>query len=258
MDFISTDGATIHAKFSTAHSERTLILVNGYTRPMTDFNTMLRFLNDEGINVLIFDNRGAGKSTQDRPYTDQDMIQDIFTLADHYDVQDFFLLGISMGGVLAQRAYCRLPNRIRGLILVSTTCEDSYMSTTQFGQDLNTNLERLRDYFAPAFFDANQPLIKAMAKQITSQSTQESSDQKKAFKDFNTRALLPMIQCKVFVIHGKEDKIISPKVVDVFAHEIPDCALQLYSAVGHLILAENPKQFYQDVAEFVNALILNI
>ncbi|HKP20870.1 MAG TPA: alpha/beta fold hydrolase [Thermoleophilaceae bacterium] len=68
--------------------------------------------------TVIFDNRDAGQSSMaNGEYEIADMAQDALALADHLELDSFHLLGVSMGGMIAQEIACRAPERVRTLTL---------------------------------------------------------------------------------------------------------------------------------------------
>ena len=71
--------------------------------------------------VITFDNRDVGQSKQaDGPYEVADMARDALALADHLELDTFHLLGMSMGGAIAQEMALMAPERLRTLTLVVT------------------------------------------------------------------------------------------------------------------------------------------
>lgn len=84
--------------------------------------------------VTTFDNRDVGQSKQaDGPYEVADMARDALALADHLELDSFHLLGMSMGGAIAQEMALLAPGRLRTLTLVVT-----------FGGSGNWGVERAR------------------------------------------------------------------------------------------------------------------
>ena len=70
---------------------------------------------------VIFDNRDVGRSSQATgPYEIDDMAQDALALADELDLESFHLLGVSMGGAIAQEMALAAPERVRTLTLATT------------------------------------------------------------------------------------------------------------------------------------------
>jgi 3-oxoadipate enol-lactonase len=71
--------------------------------------------------TIIFDNRDAGQSSMaDGDYEIADMAQDALGLADHLGLDSFHLLGVSMGGAIAQEIALAAPERVRTLTLAVT------------------------------------------------------------------------------------------------------------------------------------------
>lgn len=81
--------------------------------------------NGDKYSVLIIDNRGIGES--DKPigrYTTKGMAQDIIEVVDHVgwtDERQLNIVGISLGGMIAQEIGCLIPMRLQSLSLLCTT-----------------------------------------------------------------------------------------------------------------------------------------
>jgi 3-oxoadipate enol-lactonase len=72
--------------------------------------------------TVIFDNRDVGQSSQCEggDYEIADMARDALALADELELDTFHLLGISMGGAIAQEIAIEAPERVRTLTLAVT------------------------------------------------------------------------------------------------------------------------------------------
>jgi 3-oxoadipate enol-lactonase len=74
-----------------------------------------------GYRTIVFDNRDAGRSSMaDGPYEIADMARDALALADALELDSFHLLGVSMGGAIAQEIALAAPERVRTLTLAVT------------------------------------------------------------------------------------------------------------------------------------------
>lgn len=75
----------------------------------------------ERHQAIFFDNRDVGRSSMaEGPYTVADMAQDALALADELELESYHLLGVSMGGAIAQEMALAAPGRIRTLTLAVT------------------------------------------------------------------------------------------------------------------------------------------
>ena len=95
-------------------------------------------LGERGYRVIRFDNRDAGLSTsfegapparmaamfglrRGLAYTLDDMADDVTGLMDELGIESAHLVGISMGGMIAQMTAVRSPERIRSQALISSS-----------------------------------------------------------------------------------------------------------------------------------------
>ena len=79
--------------------------------------------------TVIFDNRDVGQSSMaEGDYEIADMARDALALADELELDSFHLLGVSMGGMIAQELAAQVPERVRTLTLAVTYAAGSAYS----------------------------------------------------------------------------------------------------------------------------------
>lgn len=82
-------------------------------------------LAGEGRFVIRFDNRDTGLSTKyaagEPPYTFDDMADDAVGVLDSYGIGKAHVVGMSMGGMIAQRLTLKHPSRVISLTVISSS-----------------------------------------------------------------------------------------------------------------------------------------
>jgi pimeloyl-ACP methyl ester carboxylesterase len=122
-----------------------LLMVSGIGRQMTGWHTgFLSALADRGLRVITFDNRDVGLSTHvdgrpdltaifggdasSAPYTLDDMASDALAVLDALGLDSAHVLGMSMGGMIAQTVAALAPERVRSLTSVMSTTGEAEAS----------------------------------------------------------------------------------------------------------------------------------
>lgn len=235
-----------------------ITLINGYTRAWTDFRSMAKRWNEAGFAVLAFDNRGAGQSTVAGPFTLADMAGDVIGLWDHVGIPASTVLGISMGGVIAQRLAAEHTARVERLVLVSTCLDHAHMQSTvnQWGTTIPAVLEQLQIYFSPEFFEKNRPLVEAMAKSICQNAghprfNEQAALQRQALNGFDHTELMKRLKVPTRILHGELDRVIAAEAADELHAAIAGSQLLKFPGKGHLLLAEAPKELFEGALQFV-------
>lgn len=236
-----------------------LLLLNGFGRTMSDFRAMIRYLTERKINCFTLDIRGSGQSQTKTSFQIEDVCADIKELILNITESPVDILGISMGGILAQCLALDPSIRLRKLILVSTCCSSAKLnpSVRVYGQSYEDTIVGLNKYFSSRYVQSNHKIIEAMAKDIINKSTDKNLRDSLKFqanivKDFDHCRDLKSISTHTLIIHGTEDKIISYNAAEELHQNILNSKIIKYEDTGHLFIAECPIKFYNDVANFVN------
>lgn len=98
-----------------------VVLIMGFATRGNAWDTQIRGLQDHH-QVLWFDHRGIGDSEQPKPvYGMRDMAQDVVGLMDEKQWSTAHIVGISMGGMVAQEFALQYGHRVRSISLLATT-----------------------------------------------------------------------------------------------------------------------------------------
>jgi 3-oxoadipate enol-lactonase len=107
----------------------TVLLLHGWT-VTADLNWFTCYGElAKRYRVVALDHRGHGQGIRSRqPFTLQDCAQDAIALADYLGIEQFIVVGYSMGGAVAQLVARDSPDRVPALVLCSTA---PYFSSTR-------------------------------------------------------------------------------------------------------------------------------
>lgn len=99
-----------------------LVMILGLGQDTATWSFQIPELSNR-LRLIVFDNRDCGKSSRCLDgYTTRTMAQDTIGLMDHLGIAQAHICGTSMGGMIAQQVVLMAPERVKGLILASTTC----------------------------------------------------------------------------------------------------------------------------------------
>lgn len=258
MPFIEKEDLKIHYAAWQEGEGAWVTLVNGYTRTLTDFRAMAKSLSERGFRVLTFDNRGAGKAECSPVFTLEEIGDDILTLWAELKIAKSSVLGISYGGTVAATLAAKVPERVEKLILVSTPVSAEYLSSEIQGPARNPRrfISDITQYFSEDFLKKNKLLVDAFFRQ-TLKTFQEPDTalgaraQRDSMAELDLAPLLPKILSPTLVLHGEKDRIVNLESSQFLAKHIPHAVFEAVPGVGHLLLAECPREFYQRVIAFL-------
>ena len=227
--------------------------------------------------TVTFDNRGVGRSAKPPgPYTIHLMADDAAALLDALDIRRAYVLGVSMGGMIAQELAIRHPERVRGLILACTFPEPDAdverqreFGMQQFGGTVTASGEMQIDLtaldplmffqhllprvFNQSFIDTELPrLMQLFAGALQYGFSMEAIlGQVAAVMGHRATDRLHQIKAPTLVITGDADLLISPGNSDVLARSIPGAKLVKVPGGSHGFNLETPEVFNRHVLDFL-------
>ena len=231
----------------------------------------------KGYRTIVFDNRGVGRSSKPPgPYSIHQMADDTAGLLDVLGIARTHVVGVSMGGMIAQELALRHPQRVRGLVLACTYPEPDadverqrQFSTTELGGTITAGGEVQIDVSAldpMRFFQQLLPL--AFSEQFIANelpklielfsgalqygfSLEAILGQVAAVMSHKATDRLHHITSPTLVITGDADRLVSPANSDILAKHIPGARLVKVSGGSHGFNFETPEVFNREVLSFL-------
>jgi pimeloyl-ACP methyl ester carboxylesterase len=255
----------LELNYERGGSGEPLLLIQGMSANSRAWGDPFRSRLEEAFEVIVFDNRGMGLSTPSpisEPFTIADMAADTGGLFEALELESAHVLGISMGGMIAQELVLAHPERVRSLTLGCTYCggEGSALMDPAdfrglveamrsgdrdrvFGETYKLNL-------SPGFREdeANYEPFAAMARALPAPA-ETIGIQLQAIMAHDTQDRLAEIAAPTLVIHGTADRMLGVVNGRLIASLIPGSQLEILDDVGHMFWWEQPER----AAELVRA-----
>jgi pimeloyl-ACP methyl ester carboxylesterase len=216
--------------------------------------------------TVIFDNRDVGQSSLcDDPYEIADMARDALALADGLGLDSFHLLGVSMGGAIAQELALAAPERVRTLTLAVTFASSGAwgraLSRTWGGRVQQMSREQRVDELmllnlSEEFFENEQMvswLRGMMLENPHPQPAEAFARQLDASSRHDARARLGSLSMPVHVIGAERDILVPVWKSRELAELIPGAELTVIEGSPHGANLERAEQFNGAVLDFIAA-----
>ena len=217
-----------------------------------------RLLADGRRFVIRYDHRDTGRSvtyTAGRPgYTSADLVSDAAGVLDAYGIVAAHVVGVSMGGALAQLLALDFPGHVRSLVLISTTqalpggrggLPGPTEAFTRFAATATvdwSDRESVVDYiveYSRVLAGDRRPFAEAGLRKLVRDDVEHARDFAAAQNhdlladDERVRDPLSSIAVPTLVVHGTADPMFPFPHGEALAEEIPDARLLALEGAGH-------------------------
>jgi 3-oxoadipate enol-lactonase len=244
-----------------------VLLVMGLGGRAADWNDAFLDRLAPAFELISFDNRGTGRS--DRPneeYTLDRMADEAVAVLDAAGHDRAHVVGISMGGMIAQLVALRHPARVRGLVLIATTTGGPTVvpptpaALAVLAPDRSLPPDEIvrramATISAPGFAARRPDAIEALVALAVAQPTPQFVfvRQLAAIMASDRLARLGGITAPTLVVHGTEDPLVPPPNGAALARAIPGARLVELPQCGHLPMWECPERLAAVVHDFLRS-----
>ncbi len=243
----------------------TLLCIQGLGARAADWGAELPAALAAHFRVVTFDNRGTGGSSKPREaWSLEDMAADALAVLDAVGAERAHVLGVSMGGMIAQLFALDHAERVERLVLLSTSFGGP--SAVRPGPEMSRVLMPPRDtppeqimrnalelISAPGWAESHPDAVEELVRLSVEQPTPKYafSAQLQALLSSDRSERVRHIEQPTLVVHGDADRLIPVENAHLLAERIPAARLEILEGVGHMAMWEAPQKLSEVVLDFL-------
>ena len=242
-----------------------LLLIQGMSGNHLHWGESFEARLQDAFELVPFDNRGVGFSGPlTGAFSIADLADDAAGVLDALDLPSAHVMGVSMGGMVAQELALRHPGRVRTLTLGCTTpggpgsvptdpAVVTAMAAAAMSGDREHAMEVAWTYNVSASFAANAEAKAAIRATLTEApaSLPVLLAQLQAIAGHDTLDRLHEITAPTLVVHGAADRMLPVGNATLIAERIAGSRLEILDGIGHVFWWERPElaaDFVRDLA----------
>lgn len=230
-----------------------LVLVHGAGGSLAHWPPALREL--AGRRVLAVVLPGHGGSPPPAAATVPDAARAVLELADALAVERVVVGGHSMGGAIALTLALAHPDRVAGLVLVSTGARLRVAPAILEGTAAGPVPPDAADAVAAVSFAASAPpdTLAAFARELVATAPGVLHGDFAACDRFDVMDRVAEIRCPALVLCGDEDRLTPPKYARYLAERLGGARLVVVPGAGHMLPLERPAACADALAAWLDA-----
>ena len=262
MNFADINRISIHYNYLNKGANKPLIVFSNSLA--TDFRIWHNCVDDlrKDYNILLYDKRGHGISgLGNPPYTINDHIFDLVALMDHLELSNAIVVGLSVGGLIAQGVYHARPDLVQALILCDTAAKigNQAMWNERIAVARDGGLEMLvegnmKRWFSPGFHKNRQVDLRGYKAMFMRTPLEGYIGTGMAIRDADFRDKAALISIPTTCVVGEQDGATPPELVSETAKMISGAQFEIIKNAGHIPCAEQPDEVIRIIREMITSL----
>jgi pimeloyl-ACP methyl ester carboxylesterase/molybdopterin/thiamine biosynthesis adenylyltransferase len=215
------------------------------------------------FRVIGWDSRGSGVSSPcPREWSTAEMAEDAIALLDSLGVEKTHVVGLALGGLVAQHLVLKRPDLVDRLVLASCYCKaDDHLrdlilhwSSTATEYGMESLFEQCIEWlFSPEYLAAGHNDLDNLRAfyRLTLQAPECFCRQSLAGLLHDSSAYLDRIRCPTLVLHGGRDRLVPLRMAQPLVKDLPRGNLVVLESSPHFMTWEHDDRFNQEVLKFL-------
>ena len=249
----------LHYRLDGPEDGAPLLLVNSLGTDLRLWDDLLPLLPD-GLRIIRYDKRGHGRSSlPDAPCTMGALVKDAEALLDHLGQRDAVVVGLSIGGMIAQGLAVKRLDLVRGLVLSNTAAK---IGTRQIWQDRarvveTRGLEPLADGILARWLPPRAqagPQAARCREMLIAQPARGYAACCLAIAGTDFYTPTASLRLPLLGIAGSEDRATPPDLVRETVDLVPGARFCLMRGAGHLPPVDAPADYATILGDFLREI----
>ncbi|HCE75403.1 MAG TPA: hypothetical protein DEP04_02145 [Dehalococcoidia bacterium] len=256
-------------------SNPAMVLLHGFAQQSHSWDFVALSFADR-YRIIALDQRGHGDSdwASDGDYTPETQQKDIEAIVDKLGLEEFVLMGLSMGGRNSFTYASSNPNKVKALIIVDAGPESVKAGRQNIRNfvEQDDELDSI-DAFVDRVIKYNPRRDPVQIKGSIVNNLKELPNGKWTWKydkilrspgrmersqdpEMTSRlwGYLENLQCPTLVVRGDKSDIVATETADNMIDRIPGGKLAIVENAGHLVMGDNPSGFERAVTKFIGSV----
>jgi 3-oxoadipate enol-lactonase len=247
LTFMRVNGVVLHHEIRGAAGKPPLVFVNSLGTDFRIWNDVAARLGDR-YRIILYDKRGHGLSeATPAPYAMADHVNDLAALLDHHGIEKAAVVGLSVGGLIAQGLAALRPDLVAALVLSDTAHK---IGTAEFWNGridavLENGIESIADgimerWFTPAYRSPDNADFVGYLAMLTRSTVEGYVGTCAAIRDADLTESTRALQIPVLCLVGDQDGSTPPDLVRSTAALIRGAEFRIIADAGHITCVERP------------------
>jgi len=257
MNFARINGVLLHYRLAGPEGAPVVVLANSLGTDARIWDGVIARLAGR-YRVISYDKRGHGLS--DVPageFSLEHHLDDLFGLLEHLGVERFALGGVSIGGIIAEGAALRAPERVTALVICCSAPRmgDVAMWSARMEKVSAEGMASIADavmerWFSPGFRAGRPQELAGWKNMFLGGSAEGYAATCATLRDTDLTEEIGAIKLPVLVVAGADDLAAPLALVQAGAERMDGARLEVLAGVGHIPSIEEPEKLAALMTDF--------
>ena len=259
MAFARVNGVVIHYDLRGPAEKPAVVFSNSLGTDFRIWDAVAERL-ERDFRLVFYDKRGHGLSeATPQPYAMTDHVGDLAGLLDYLDIPKVAVVGLSVGGMIAQGLAAMRPDLVSALVLCDTAHKigDEAFWNDRIDKTNGPGIVAMADaimqrWFTPAYRSPDNPDFVGYVAMLTRTNTDGYAGTCAALRDADLTESTRALKVPTLCIVGDQDGSTPPDLVRSTADLIDGARFEIVEGAGHLPCIEQPEKTARLIGDFLS------